>query len=347
MTTPARATAAGRAYLDLRRKARQDRRPVGELVQLYVLECFLARPPGRDPCAAYRPVSARFENGFAVTGRHPLIRSRCTFWPRSTSPRRLAVPARPAFVRGRLPPAPASPGTSCPPASPGRCDDPAAKVSHLHSTGTAPRGAQFPREISTRRLQDLIRPPQLTHLALQLRDLLPVLRRRARPVPGIDSAWLTQLRSVSGLMPSCRPTCATAPRPPPDSARNSRTIFTARSRSSAGNAFLDTMSPNLPRGHGLHESRGGPDLPLHASHGVQVAGGHGPAPLSLRRRRDLLDPVVGLVDDVNVAPALHYRRPGAEHAGGRLAVAGVGELAVDRVDVAPGSGWRPTGTTPN
>jgi len=115
MTTPTRATAAGRAYLDLRRKARQDRRPVDELMQLYVLECFLARPPGRDPCAAYRPVSARFENGFAVTGRHPLIRSRCTFWPRSTSPRRLAVPARPAFVRGRLPPAPASPGTSCPP----------------------------------------------------------------------------------------------------------------------------------------------------------------------------------------------------------------------------------------
>lgn len=43
MTTPTRATTAGRAYLDLRRKARQDRRPVDELMQLYVLECFLAR----------------------------------------------------------------------------------------------------------------------------------------------------------------------------------------------------------------------------------------------------------------------------------------------------------------
>lgn len=43
MTSPTRATAAGRAYLDLRRKARQDRRPVDELMQLYVLECFLAR----------------------------------------------------------------------------------------------------------------------------------------------------------------------------------------------------------------------------------------------------------------------------------------------------------------
>lgn len=43
MTAPTRATTAGRVYLDLRRKARQDRRPVDELMQLYVLECFLAR----------------------------------------------------------------------------------------------------------------------------------------------------------------------------------------------------------------------------------------------------------------------------------------------------------------
>lgn len=43
MTAPTRATTAGRAYLDLRTKARQDRRPVDELMQLYVLEGFLAR----------------------------------------------------------------------------------------------------------------------------------------------------------------------------------------------------------------------------------------------------------------------------------------------------------------
>lgn len=43
MTAPSRATIAGQAYLDLRRKARQDRRPVDELIQLYVLEGFLAR----------------------------------------------------------------------------------------------------------------------------------------------------------------------------------------------------------------------------------------------------------------------------------------------------------------
>ena len=43
MSAPTRATSAGRAYLDLRKKARQDRRPVDELMQLYVLEWFLAR----------------------------------------------------------------------------------------------------------------------------------------------------------------------------------------------------------------------------------------------------------------------------------------------------------------
>jgi hypothetical protein len=43
VTTPSRATPAGRAFLDLRAKARSDRRPVDELLQLYVLECFLAR----------------------------------------------------------------------------------------------------------------------------------------------------------------------------------------------------------------------------------------------------------------------------------------------------------------
>lgn len=43
MNAPTRATADVRAYLDLRKQARHDRRPVDELMQLYVLECFLAR----------------------------------------------------------------------------------------------------------------------------------------------------------------------------------------------------------------------------------------------------------------------------------------------------------------
>jgi hypothetical protein len=43
VSAPTRATAAGRAYLDLRALARETRRPVDELFQLYVLEGFLSR----------------------------------------------------------------------------------------------------------------------------------------------------------------------------------------------------------------------------------------------------------------------------------------------------------------
>lgn len=43
MTLPSRQSPAGRAYLDLRAKARGDRRPADELLQLYVLEAFLSR----------------------------------------------------------------------------------------------------------------------------------------------------------------------------------------------------------------------------------------------------------------------------------------------------------------
>ena len=43
MTAPSRATSVDQAYLDLRAKARGDRRPVDELLQLYILESFLAR----------------------------------------------------------------------------------------------------------------------------------------------------------------------------------------------------------------------------------------------------------------------------------------------------------------
>ncbi len=43
MSAPSRATRAGRAYLDLRKLARESQRPVDELLQLYVLEAFLDR----------------------------------------------------------------------------------------------------------------------------------------------------------------------------------------------------------------------------------------------------------------------------------------------------------------
>ena len=41
--SPARDTAAGRAYLDLQALARANARPVQELLQLFVLEAFLDR----------------------------------------------------------------------------------------------------------------------------------------------------------------------------------------------------------------------------------------------------------------------------------------------------------------
>ena len=59
-------------------------------------------------------------------------------------------------------------------------------------------------------------------------------------------------------MPSLWPTLARVPRELPDAARSSKTIATARSRSSAGCCFRDAMSPNFPRGHSLQETRGGP-----------------------------------------------------------------------------------------
>jgi len=43
MSRPSRATAGGRAYLDLRARARRDGRPTDELLVLYVLERFLFR----------------------------------------------------------------------------------------------------------------------------------------------------------------------------------------------------------------------------------------------------------------------------------------------------------------
>jgi hypothetical protein len=43
MSRPTRSTAAGRAYLDLQRRARGEGRPTQELLTLYVVERWLAR----------------------------------------------------------------------------------------------------------------------------------------------------------------------------------------------------------------------------------------------------------------------------------------------------------------
>jgi hypothetical protein len=43
MTRPSRATASGRAYLDLQARARREGRPADELLTLYLLERILQR----------------------------------------------------------------------------------------------------------------------------------------------------------------------------------------------------------------------------------------------------------------------------------------------------------------
>jgi hypothetical protein len=56
VTAPSRATIAGQAYLDLRRKARQDRRPVDQLIQLSEkrTENGVARMPGGGEAAWFK-----------------------------------------------------------------------------------------------------------------------------------------------------------------------------------------------------------------------------------------------------------------------------------------------------
>ena len=61
-----------------------------------------------------------------------------------------------------------------------------------------------------------------------------VIAADSRPQAGIDVGRLTQLRKVSEPRPSCTATPVTTPWLRPDSLMASRTILTARSRSSGG-----------------------------------------------------------------------------------------------------------------
>jgi hypothetical protein len=73
---------------------------------------------------------------------------------------------------------------------------------------------------------------------------LLILGRDPRPLPRIDLRLIHPVARVSVLMPSRWPTRAIDPRArslSPHATRRPR--FTARSRSSAGCGFLDTMSP--------------------------------------------------------------------------------------------------------
>src|SRR6266511_3804053 len=156
----------------------------------------VASPPselhgfGVDPhqqwsCAAHRPLPARFEpasllrsfkHWFTCVTPSDLAEQACTVWQSRHVPP----------CRGRLPPSLAFPRSGCPQASPGRCDGPAGTVSHPSSIVSTPRGAQLPREESRGRLQDLVGAAQLTDLAFQLRDPLPLSGRHAQAAATVD-----------------------------------------------------------------------------------------------------------------------------------------------------------------
>jgi hypothetical protein len=98
MTAPTRATTAGRAYLDLRRRARQDRRPVDELMQLYVLESFVARMSATRSADEFVLKGGVLLAVFGNDGRPATSTSRRS--PSAASPPRSGLPSPPS-----LPPA--------------------------------------------------------------------------------------------------------------------------------------------------------------------------------------------------------------------------------------------------
>src|SRR4051794_14827366 len=100
-----------------------------------------------------------------------------------------------------------------------------------------------------------------------------VCPRSADLAPPSISAWVTQLRSVSGLIPSCLPIRANAPGRVAGSCRASTAIRVARSRSSSGYFLAAAIALILQWVESLHQTRGGT---LHLG-----AGGRRHCPLGL------------------------------------------------------------------
>jgi hypothetical protein len=103
-------------------------------------------PPGQPPKTSQRvPRPTTSGRVRAAPGPYPPDLSRSKFegrkrrflaysFPsRSPGPSHLAVLTRPGFVRGRLPPSPAPPGSGCPQLHLPGATGQAVKVSHLHS----------------------------------------------------------------------------------------------------------------------------------------------------------------------------------------------------------------------
>src|SRR4051795_5722774 len=80
--------------------------------------------------------------------------------------------------------------------------------------------------------------------------------------PSSISAWVTQLRRVSGLIPSCSPIRASAPGLVAGSRRASTTIRVARSRSSSRYFLGAAMTLILPANESLHQTRRGTIVPF-------------------------------------------------------------------------------------
>ncbi len=98
---------------------------------------------------------------------------------------------------------------------------------------------------------------------LQLRDPLPILSRRAGPLPGIDLGLFHPVTERLGVdaEPMADPGDRTTPVPCLRTQLEDHLHCPFPQLS--GMRFLDTMSPNLPRGHSLRETRGSPSPRRH------------------------------------------------------------------------------------
>jgi hypothetical protein len=116
------------------------------------------------------------------------------------------------------------------------------------------RAVEPRREESRRRPQDRVRPAELAVLPFQLRDPGRVDARTPGRWPVSISACMTQLRSVSGLIPSCSPIRLHAPGRDAGSFRASIVNRIDRSRSSSG-YFRGATIAHPSKLDDLHQTR--------------------------------------------------------------------------------------------
>jgi len=158
----------------------------------------------------------RVRAGWSLEGVQPPIHFRYTAPPCLPDPRDPMVLPRPGFV-GAAPALPRNSRLGLPPASPGRCDSPAAR-SHTPPDPTAPRGAR-PRPPSAhaalparrRRSAQAARPSQHSRADQALPARSPATRAPRPPSPRCPPSPAQAIRS-SGRFLSSRWTCSHSPR---------------------------------------------------------------------------------------------------------------------------------------